>query len=607
MSINQGTPGFRSRPLIIHRAFLLAVAMQWAFACSGANPAGSTSSSSSGGGSQGAEGRDCFPNGTCFTGLTCLSNLCVRLPGSSGGGASSAQGSSSASSSGGGALSSSSASSGSSAGSGGSRASSSGGSGSSVSSGGTGGSSGGTSPLAEFFRAVDVTMCQRQVECGSGFYTAEECESRASPTHLDGVTSIQPTAQAPACLEALAQMPCSTAAMGNVGPGSQLGPVLVPACTNAVVGTLPAGAACVHLGCQAGLVCTYPSPATNCPQGAPLLVATCQTPRSLGAACDGHFQCQDGLGCRDAVCQVPLAPGQPCAGNDLQACGPLGFCLTGVCQRWAYLGEGCGGTTHATCRPPLHCNGNGVCAFEVSNGEDCDLDAQCPAGAGCVTNTCQPAAAPGLFCDTPADCQSGACDRGASNCRGTLTAGQACVDHNTCALGLFCPNGLCQPPGGAGTSCTADRHCLGGTWCPDGASSTCQPLGEYGDPCSFSGNRGCGPDFHCEGRDNRDRILNTCQVRGLENAQCWSDASCVDGLRCQAGTCRRPGAEGEPCTGAVGFGSTCATHLVCSESMRCERPYSRPVGASCPANSYEFCASGSCNATTLLCEGWCAP
>lgn len=63
----------------LHRAFSVVLATSL-LACTQGSGTSSSSSSSSGAPAAGTERGECFPNGTCFEGLVCLSNVCVAIP-----------------------------------------------------------------------------------------------------------------------------------------------------------------------------------------------------------------------------------------------------------------------------------------------------------------------------------------------------------------------------------------------------------------------------------------------------------------------------------------------------------------------------------------------
>ncbi len=108
---------------------------------------------------------------------------------------------------------------------------------------------------------------------------------------------------------------------------------------------------------------------------------------------------------------------------------------------------------------PADANNNGV-PDVVEQVNECNVTADCPAGAVCIGGTCRftPACNDDTDCAAGESCVDGLC---------VADGGQSCTDSADCD-GLVCVNGTCEPCGSAascpsGQTCAADGRCVPGT------------------------------------------------------------------------------------------------------------------------------------------------
>lgn len=111
---------------------------------------------------------------------------------------------------------------------------------------------------------------------------------------------------------------------------------------------------------------------------------------------------------------------------------------------------------------PSDADANGV-PDVVQQVQDCNEDADCPAGAVCIAGECR---------YTPACIDDGDCAAGESCVDGLCVAdgGQSCDTSADCD-GLICSNGSCEPCTAAGQSCAAGQTCAADGRCVDGTAA----------------------------------------------------------------------------------------------------------------------------------------
>jgi hypothetical protein len=182
----------------------------------------------------------------------------------------------------------------------------------------------------------------------------------------------------------------------------------------------------------------------------------------------------------------------------------------------------------------------GVLTGRVTPGQSCDFNAECAAGAECVFS----ASCPGTCVARGA--QGAACD----------AAGSA-----SCAVGLECHDGTCEPPWQLGQACTGIADCAP-FWC-DQAQGTCAPLATLGATCSFVGAYGAPPctvGLLC----NAQFQTGSCETAGQN---CFFDADCPAPMVCLPGpTAVAPGS----CAAPVAQGAACNSEADCGAGLRCD-------------------------------------
>ena len=143
-----------------------------------------------------------------------------------------------------------------------------------------------------------------------------------------------------------------------------------------------------------------------------------------------------------------------------------------------------------------------TCLATKPAGAACDSgDDECAGSLACVGGTCQELPAEGAPCPTGRCAGALGCDVDTFTCQKLRGEGQACNQQaSLCAIGLVCAaSSTCQPPGGVGSPCTFDfigGTCAGDAWCDYDfieGKGTCQPLAANGAACE-------GGDFQCQSR-----------------------------------------------------------------------------------------------------------
>lgn len=345
-----------------------------------------------------------------------------------------------------------------------------------------GGTSGGLMTLDGYPSAYAAALCQVIKRCWQtyGLLEQESCEAslerqlregafaNLADAVDDGRIEYRPEA-AGACLNATAAATCEDGLW--IDPAN---------CSGVFVGKLKLDEDCtLDAECGAELQCVVTD---ACP-------GKCGPFPGVGEACSAPNRCQPGLLCAvsaDAgVCQVPVAPGEPCSRTEL--CGTLQFCKglnrsdpqdTGVCAPRdelysGLLGDPCSlGGESGLCQPELVCvldeteaTTAGHCAERVGPGEACQLALpdQCPRGQFCkVTLAGEPATPAGectanpklgepcLFevgTSLPAPCPAAQyCDTRSLRCEAGKRLGEPCTSDAACYSRKCDTTGRCVAP-----------------------------------------------------------------------------------------------------------------------------------------------------------------
>ncbi len=217
-------------------------------------------------------------------------------------------------------------------------------------------------------------------------------------------------------------------------------------------------------------------------------------------------------------------------GDEAQACVALLAASTPDCERPR------GAVTQALCPAWF--------TSDVAIGGDCSFPV-CAGGQGvCVAGSCVARPVVGQPCAQGSVCAAGLLCI-ADQCADPVAAGGACAIDDACAPPLRCVAGACAALNDVGGECADAAGCELGLVCTADACAT-RPAGA------------CGDDAPC-GNLNLCATPRRCESRGEAGASCAEDAACVNGLRCDAGSCIVNPGLGEPCANGV----LCATDLAC--------------------------------------------
>jgi hypothetical protein len=160
-------------------------------------------------------------------------------------------------------------------------------------------------------------------------------------------------------------------------------------------------------------------------------------PRSAGAACGAHDECQS------LFCDVKDSCGQ--------------------CVQKSSLGQACQG--QESCELGLVCTSDG-CVAPASPGDACSLDRLCGGNLRCIDDKCAEPLREGDAC-APGECDPAAglgCDASTSRCTRVTQPIQ------TCEAASSCPNSA-----RLGDACAADTECKTLGYCVDGLCSPFLP------------------------------------------------------------------------------------------------------------------------------------
>jgi hypothetical protein len=295
-----------------------------------------------------------------------------------------------------------------------------------------------------------------------------------------------------------------------------------------------------------------------------------------GAACETSDDCVSGtcagsaLSCRSCVAfaKVGEACGAAVCDPSVAYCGAAGLCIA-YRAPWTSCADGtlCNPAISRSCSPIMPDGGDPLCFGLGATGDACD------AGDACRDKLCNSQGLCGalLFnaaCATPEDCgASGFCS---GLCRPRVGINQPCAvtladPNDGCALGTFCFDGFCKPPG----SQVAGQDC--------GRSADCQSALR----CAFA------TDGSRYGR---------CDARLDAGQPCTEDHSCALGSVCRNGTCFT----------LRDVGSLCSTSADCLEARSCSTPDGGGHYCVPWAHESQACGPGSV-CFTFAGGGYCSP
>jgi hypothetical protein len=200
------------------------------------------------------------------------------------------------------------------------------------------------------------------------------------------------------------------------------------------------------------------------------------------------------------------------------------------------------------------CNA-GVCEASVSVGTECDLSAKanCNAGLHCVNGFCRTGEV-GAPCTYSGNCDAGNWCSQTNQCEAQVSVGDDCVNDDQCPGASTCVGeseggGKCQTVDTVGDAC--DTDCVGLLYCegysPGVSTGTCQEKPGLGGNCTTTG--GCNSaTLWCD---------TTCKLRPTLGNTCADNTTieylryCAPGLVCSGNTCSTPLANGDICTNAI--------------------------------------------------------
>ena len=228
-------------------------------------------------------------------------------------------------------------------------------------------------------------------------------------------------------------------------------------------------------------------------------------------------------------------------------------------------------TLQSTRSPGALADCDAILTGQVSAGDPCFFDEECPAGGGCVVS--------GNGCDKFTQCCTATClpapswVQAGGDCTGSPHA--FCVDGTSCAPSPDGTTSTCQPFGATVGAPCASVACVGSLFC-EPSTHTCQLPAAEGGACTPSPD-----DRSCD--DRRDHCDSTghCTPRLPVRAACQlADDACVRWARCSPTTltCAPLPAAGESCQqNPTPF--PCLGGLTCDPgTSTCTR---QPAGGSC--------------------------
>lgn len=287
--------------------------------------------------------------------------------------------------------------------------------------------------------------------------------------------------------------------------------------------------------------------------------------------CSACSAAAKGQGSNGTCGQIAAGHSSPdCADQGAGTCGTNGACDgSGSCQVYG-SGTQCASPTCSSGTLTTHaCNGSGVCTSGASscapyicnasgNGcrTNCSSDTHCVSTHFCSGSSCVPKKANGLICTAANQCTSGFCVDG------------ACCDTACTASCMACTAAKKGAGGGADGECgfivsgaDPDGNCAAEAQATCGNDGQCNGSGAcrkwaYGASCGQSvceGNVAKGQICNGSGSCVNDTTGQACDPQlcsGGQCAACTTDAGCIPGHFCAAGTCNPKLADGQTCSGA---------------------------------------------------------
>ena len=263
-------------------------------------------------------------------------------------------------------------------------------------------------------------------------------------------------------------------------------------------------------------------------------------------SCNGNEACPLGQTCQQGAC-VECTSSAQCNGE---------VCVDGGCE---------------PCSGSVACE-SGLCNPQVGVCQECLVNLDCGAGAGCVAGRC-----------------FAGCD-GDGDCAGSFCVGHVCVacrDNGDCPSNEYCDAGLCQPQCSVNANCSGGRICdldtrtcelPCGAGCPTG--QTCTP----GNICEAT----CDLSFPCPGGQ-------VCTA-GVCGPACVTEAQCGALETCQLGECVP--------SGACNLDTDCSPSEMCGQFNTC---IARPTSFDPAAGAFTCSGACDCKLGELCSAGHCLP
>jgi len=263
-------------------------------------------------------------------------------------------------------------------------------------------------------------------------------------------------------------------------------------------------------------------------------------------SCNGNEACPLGQTCQQGAC-VECTSSAQCSGE---------VCVDGGC---------------VPCSDTVACEA-GLCNTAVGICQECLVNLDCGAGAGCVAGRCF------AGCDVDADCNG-------SFCVGHVCA--ACRNNGDCPSNEYCDDGLCQP------QCSVNANCSGGRIC-DLETRTCELPCGAGCPTGQT----CTPGNICEATCDLSFPCPGGQVctAGVCGPACVDETDCGGLETCQLGECVP--------SGACNLDTDCSPAEMCGQFNTC---IARPTSFDTAAGAFTCASACDCKLGELCSAGHCLP